>query len=568
MKRVLIFFLSLLLAFSLVACKSESSTSKATVSNNPSLSNLDLLQEFDKFKNKIDNISSISKKEKEIDKLIKRIGVGNFPLIQDNNIIFLYRAESKEKDIAFISDLSNWKKIKLEQLADTSLYYLHLKAPAGSRFDYKFMVDRELKNDPLNNNTIINGVFGLNSQVIMPKYHSQGYWKGDLEIKKGHLNKKIIGEIEVSIYLPADYEENPSKGYPVLYFLGGDKYLKYGDITNTLDKMTAKNKIDQVIGVFIDSKDLSSEDEITSHLIKRIIAYVDGEYSTLADANKRVLIGYDIFAELALDTILDDNGIVTSYLGQSPLLSEQSIKLLTDNPQENIRFYLHWGKFANEQQQINNFKMIKRLKEAGYQYKAEINLDGNDWGNWRENIAQGLEYILSDKHSANGVDSLAIKEDFAGQYPNYFEIENNESIVTEQGDGSYQITFKDSSFVKLSHYQFSSFNFESKLELLSDAPFALVFSGEQKYTLMIDSQQRLITIFGDGGEELYHKGIGDLIPMKSIKLIAKDNKLNIYLNNKGIAKVDFSTETGKYLSILGIKGTKVRLNNLSIEEEF
>jgi len=568
MKRVLIFFLSLLLAFSLVACKSESSTSKATVSNNPSLSNLDLLQEFDKFKNKIDNISSISKKEKEIDKLIKRIGVGNFPLIQDNNIIFLYRAESKEKDIAFISDLSNWKKIKLEQLADTSLYYLHLKAPAGSRFDYKFMVDRELKNDPLNNNTIINGVFGLNSQVIMPKYHSQGYWKGDLEIKKGHLNKKIIGEIEVSIYLPADYEENPSKGYPVLYFLGGDKYLKYGDITNTLDKMTAKNKIDQVIGVFIDSKDLSSEDEITSRLIKRIIAYVDGEYSTLVDANKRVLIGYDIFAELALDTILDDNGIVTSYLGQSPLLSEQSIKLLTDNPQENIRFYLHWGKFANEQQQINNFKMIKRLKEAGYQYKAEINLDGNDWGNWRENIAQGLEYILSDKHSANGVDSLAIKEDFAGQYPNYFEIENNESIVTEQGDGSYQITFKDSSFVKLSHYQFSSFNFESKLELLSDAPFALVFSGEQKYTLMIDSQQRLITIFGDGGEELYHKGIGDLIPMKSIKLIAKDNKLNIYLNNKGIAKVDFSTETGKYLSILGIKGTKVRLNNLSIEEEF
>jgi enterochelin esterase-like enzyme len=568
MKRVLIFFLSLLLAFSLVACKSESSTSKATVSNNPSLSNLDLLQEFDKFKNKIDNISSISKKEKEIDKLIKRIGVGNFPLIQDNNIIFLYRAESKEKDIAFISDLSNWKKIKLEQLADTSLYYLHLKAPAGSRFDYKFMVDRELKNDPLNNNTIINGVFGLNSQVIMPKYHSQGYWKGDLEIKKGHLNKKIIGEIEVSIYLPADYEENPSKGYPVLYFLGGDKYLKYGDITNTLDKMTAKNKIDQVIGVFIDSKDLSSEDEITSRLIKRIIAYVDGEYSTLVDANKRVLIGYDIFAELALDTILDDNGIVTSYLGQSPLLSEQSIKLLTDNPQENIRFYLHWGKFANEQQKINNFKLIKRLKEAGYQYKAEINLDGNDWGNWRENIAQGLEYILSDKHSANGVDSLAIKEDFAGQYPNYFEIENNESIVTEQGDGSYQITFKDSSFVKLSHYQFSSFNFESKLELLSDAPFALVFSGEQKYTLMIDSQQRLITIFGDGGEELYHKGIGDLIPMKSIKLIAKDNKLNIYLNNKGIAKVDFSTETGKYLSILGIKGTKVRLNNLSIEEEF
>ncbi|OCL25245.1 hypothetical protein U472_12865 [Orenia metallireducens] len=568
MKRVIVFFLSLLLTFLLVACKSGDSNSKAVVSNSPSFSNLNLLQEFDEFESKIDKISSINKKEREIDKLVKKIGVGNFPLVQDNNVLFVYRADSKDNNIAFISDLSDWKKIRMEQLANSSLYYLQIKVPEDSRFDYKFVIDGEFKNDPLNNNVVVSSVFGLNSQVMMPKYDSQGYWRDDVELEKGTLNRDVVGDVEILIYLPVGYKENSAKKYPVLYFIGGDKYLEYGGITNTLDKMIAKDKIDQVIGVFINSKDLSSENNLSSLLIKRIITHLDREYPTIDDISKRILIGYDIFAELALRTILEDNGVVASYLGQSPLLSEESIRLLVDNPKKNIRFYLHWGEFANQQNLINNFKLVKELKEQGYHYKAESNLDGNDWGNWRENIAQGLEYILSDKQPVSGVDRLVIKEDFAGEYPNYFEIENDESVIIEQGDGNYQIAFKDTSFVKICDYKFANFNLELDLKILSDYPFALVFSGEENYTLMVDPQQGLFTIFGDSGKEVYKKEIDNLLPVKSIKLVAKENKLDIDLNGQDLGKINFSTQTSKYLSILGVKGTKVKFNNLFIEEEF
>jgi len=566
MKRFLIFSLSLLLTFLLVACKSESSNSEV-VNYSPVFSNLNLLQEFDKFEDKLEQMPTVSNKEKEIDKLIKKIGVENFPLIQDDNVIFVYRAESQKKDISFVSDLSNWRKIKMKQLSDTSLYYLKIKAPEASRFDYKFVIDGRFKNDPFNDNKTVSSVFGLNSQVMMPKYNSQGYWRDDLTVKKGHLNKEVLKDAEVSIYLPADYKENSTKKYPVLYFIGGDKYLEYGNVTNTLDKMIAKGKLEQVIGVFIDSKELSSENRVNSLIIKKIIAYIDREYPTLTDANKRVLIGYNIFADLALRTILENNGLVASYLGESPILSEKSIELLAENTRKNISFYLHWGEFANQQNLVNNFKLARRLKEEGYRYKAEINLDGNDWGNWRENIAYGLEYILSDEQSSNGVDRLAIKEDFDGEFPNHFQIENDENIIAKEWSGKYQITFKDTSYAKLTYYKFSNFNLEADLELLSNYPFAFVFSGERNHTLLINPQQKLFNIYIDG-EEVYSKEIIDLLPVKKIRLTAKDNKIDIYLNGQDLGEVSFTTEMSNYLSILGVKGTEVKFDRLYIEEEF
>ncbi|TDX51097.1 alpha/beta hydrolase-fold protein [Orenia marismortui] len=567
MKKKLILSACILLFILVLGCKDTNVNPALNKGNNRVISeNINLLKEFNNFKSKLKQSSSIKSKEEEIDKMIAKIGRGNFPLIQNNNLIIIYRLEEGE-DVTFISDLSNWKEQKMNRLADTSLYYLLLQVPKKARFEYKFIVDGKFINDPLNNNKVKSKVFESNSQVIMPEYKSRNYWIEDTRVAKGKIINKKTDEINLSIYLPPKYSQNSKNS--VLYFIGGNQYLEYAKINNTLDKLNDQNSLN-TIGVFIDSKELASLSkegiDLEYFLSHQIIPYIDNNYNTIADAKDRTLVAFNEYANLAASSVLKKPNLISNLILQSPVLSDEILLLLENNNSKDIKVYLDWGEFNKKQGINNNLEFLRSLEEKGYEYKAQINLEANNWSSWRENIIDGLEYILLDKGNFDNLNKMIIKEEFDGQYSNLFTEINNENLRIKKLSGEYELNFREATFLKLSYYKFREFDLQLDLKLIDSKPIALLLTGRKNYTVVINPAKKDLSIFENEEQKIYQTKINNISQINSLRLFAKGNKLNLFINEQEISEIDFATDNSKYISLMGVKDSKIKIDGIYIEE--
>ena len=148
---------------------------------------------------------------------------------------------------------------------------------------------------------------------VQPSVHAQG-GAGTVEKIKVHgssLEGNLEGdpaERDVFVYLPPSYASQPSRRYPVMYFLHGygstaDAYWKLMTVPDTANKLMNAGTVHEFILVLPDAHtvydgSMYSNSPTTGnwegYVTHDLVAYIDSHYRTIAGRESRGLVGHSM----------------------------------------------------------------------------------------------------------------------------------------------------------------------------------------------------------------------------------------------------------------------------------
>lgn len=154
--------------------------------------------------------------------------------------------------------------------------------------------------------------FGSNwksSGIEIPEGPEGDYYRYNKNIAHGHVRSmfyysELNGlERHINVYVPAEYENNVGKKYPVLYLMHGwgedeNGWSNQGRMANIMDLLIANKKAVPMI-VVMDCGDFKTNsnvrsgktNDITQVFVKDLIPFIDQNFRTLTDRNNRAMAG-------------------------------------------------------------------------------------------------------------------------------------------------------------------------------------------------------------------------------------------------------------------------------------
>jgi enterochelin esterase-like enzyme len=153
--------------------------------------------------------------------------------------------------------------------------------------------------------------FGSNWEsagIEIPEGPEGDYYRFNKNIPHGHIRSMyhwsdVNGlERHINVYVPAEYEKNPTKKYPVLYLVHGwgedeNGWSVQGHMDNIMDNLIASGKAVPMI-VVMPSGDIKTNSDvrtasgnITDVFVKDMIPFIDKNFRTYADKQHRAMAG-------------------------------------------------------------------------------------------------------------------------------------------------------------------------------------------------------------------------------------------------------------------------------------
>lgn len=153
--------------------------------------------------------------------------------------------------------------------------------------------------------------FGSNwesSGIEIPEGPEGDYYRFNKSIPHGTVHSiyywsNVNGmERHINVYVPAEYEKNPQKKYPVLYLVHGwgedeNGWSNQGHMANIMDGLIASGKAVPMI-IVMPSGDIQTNPDvreitgnITDIYTKDLIPYIDANFRTYADKEHRAMAG-------------------------------------------------------------------------------------------------------------------------------------------------------------------------------------------------------------------------------------------------------------------------------------
>jgi enterochelin esterase-like enzyme len=252
--------------------------------------------------------------------------------------------------------------------------------------------------------------FGSNwesSGIEIPEGPEGDYYRFNRNIPHGHIRSidywsDINGlERPVNVYIPAEYENNPDKRYPVLYLVHGwgedeDGWSHQGHMANIMDGLIASGKAVPMI-VVMPSGDIKTNSDVREAsgniydiYASDLIPFIDKTFRTLTDREHRAMSGLsrggfqtcltvsshmDKFAWMGTFSgffIRGDDGIETAFNG---LFKDAD----AFNRQMNLLF------ISTGTEERNPREWVEALKEHGIENLVFHESQGtaHEWLTWR-----------------------------------------------------------------------------------------------------------------------------------------------------------------------------------------
>jgi enterochelin esterase family protein len=168
--------------------------------------------------------------------------------------------------------------------------------------------------------------FGSNWEsagIEIPEGPEGDYYRFNKNIPHGHIRSiyhwsEVNGiERHINVYVPAEYEKNPNKKYPVLYLVHGwgedeNGWSVQGHMANIMDGLIASGKAQPMI-VVMPSGDIKTNSDvrtasgnITDIFVKDMIPFVDKNFRTYADKQHRAMAGLSRGGGQTWQTVLNN----------------------------------------------------------------------------------------------------------------------------------------------------------------------------------------------------------------------------------------------------------------------
>lgn len=357
--------------------------------------------------------------EGELENILKE---GDFPLINGNSALFLYKGPAKNVKLA--GDMSGWSRnVTFNNLEGTDIFYLEADYEMDARLDYQIIVDGIWGLDPLNKKRTISN-YKMVSYLEMPEYidytallNNGDYEEGQL-LQISHESVHLKESRELFIYLPPGYDKNGT--YPTLFFQNGADYIKYGRTDDILNYLISRQLLRPVIAVFVNSKnrvqDYLLNDRYAEYLVKELIPWVKSHYNSSQEKEQEsYIIGKYLGGFAATNIVYQYPEYFEGLLSQSGALNftyERKFQIDGQkfkhapfiNPLSNMNLPMKWylicGTYEFNIRGYNltraNHKFYEKMSENTTLTGLELRYynQGHNWTLWQNTLADGLLWLI------------------------------------------------------------------------------------------------------------------------------------------------------------------------------
>ncbi len=250
----------------------------------------------------------------------------------------------------------------------------------------------------------------------MPDYRSPAYLAEAEENRRGNLDtlefeSKILGnKREIRVYLPAGYNDDDERAYPVLIVNDGLAWIDKGQMKNTLDSVIGP-RAEAVVVVFLAPSPQwwleaggSNTDGYVQMLAEELVPFLGERYRLIDDPGARALMGnvfYGFSAAYGAFKYPDTFGkaaVQSVYLGLGA--GDTLVEMIRTGDPGEIQLYVDWNRYESRNVddgwnlREDGMKLAEELEGSGYTYAGGEVMDSFGWGSWRSRSDDILELLF------------------------------------------------------------------------------------------------------------------------------------------------------------------------------
>lgn len=322
------------------------------------------------------------------------------------------------------------RKQKMIRGTDGTWTYTSSALPSDM-YTYNFKIDGEVLQTEPGNTNVVRDIDQYLNYFFVPGWPADYYMEQPVShgrVEKPWYPSTLNGMMNrrMSIYLPAEYDGNPDKRYPVLYLLhgsGGDEnsWLDMGRLKQIMDLMIANGKCQPMIVVmpngnaeldaapgespYMQSVPKASNASSMTGQIERkfpteVMTYVAEHYRTIEDKQHRAIAGLSLGGLHTL-YITCNNPQMFDYVG---LFSPQTTNALNDKKITGLKSITHGIKSLAGQIPVVGDKWENKLGKKFDKYEDIVIYDSLD-----QKLANQFQVPPHLYYIAVGKDDLVMK---------------------------------------------------------------------------------------------------------------------------------------------------------------
>jgi enterochelin esterase family protein len=189
---------------------------------------------------------------------------------------------------------------------------------------------------------------------------------------------------------------------PCLIMLDGEIWHSHGDLTRTLDRLIANDRIPPTHAFLVDARgperhaDLAVDGTMNTYVADSLLDWIHTHFAVSRAPLKTIVAGQSLGGLTALRIALDRPDRIGAAISQSASLWQESLlDRLTVSDDTSPRIYLEVG--INEPVLLEPHRAFaRRARELGLPVEYTEFVGGHDYACWRGGVAEGLVHILGE----------------------------------------------------------------------------------------------------------------------------------------------------------------------------
>lgn len=311
----------------------------------------------------------------------------------------------------FLSDLNDWNKAPTP-VAEMAPFEL----PDDVYFEYAYMdLEGKRRPDPGNGNPVLNPWWDFASNLSGPQWRPDPLSRiSDLapagQVLRLQLDSKILGEVRrLLIYSPPGMAQ---ASLPHILFQDGKAYFGWGKVPQVLDQMMASGRVGPAHLIFVPPKQRTVEYAFNplyrKFLMEELLPFVENR---IACDGRRAVWGASLGGLLSAQLAWQNPEIFQKVVSQSgaflfsedmdlknPFAGNESfLQEVQSNPARDLQWHLDCGTL--EWLLESNHRVVDALTTGGMPAQLLLRNAGHNWINWRNGLAQAMEFVLKDWRS-------------------------------------------------------------------------------------------------------------------------------------------------------------------------
>jgi len=218
-------------------------------------------------------------------------------------------------------------------IAGTDWAYHEATVYTNARAEYVFDYGGTLLADPRNRRQVLS-LGAPRSEIRMPQWIAQPELDDTAPVPAGTVvadevpSRYLGGTRRVWFYTPPGYEQSHT-WYPVVYMLDGSTWVEKMQVTQVLDRLTARGAIPPVIVVFVEpgsrGEEYSRNVSWRAFMATELVPVVDRRFRTLPAPDQRLIMGAGLPAYGAVDLAVEYPSVFALCAALAPPVQTRTV---------------------------------------------------------------------------------------------------------------------------------------------------------------------------------------------------------------------------------------------------